>query len=234
MSPFWCRRGNAKEESPPEADLRPPTFAESVAIDNYKAASKEALGSADSVADKVVTAGFSIGTAYGAVIALVSPKDTPAPLVAALPFVFLAGAIALALYAQSIPVPVEAEDRLDRLTDAVTETVQKKRVFDWLALGALVLGVLVAGIIIADKYREPAEDDSPVAVEVLLTESGATSVGSACGLTGQDRIMGTVKNADSISADPLQLTVTEDACPDAPGTLSLPKTAVGLVSQQGG
>jgi hypothetical protein len=215
-------------------DLRAPTFNEEVAIDNYKAASKDSLSSATSVADKIVTAAFSIGTAYGAVIALVAPKDTPAPLVAAIPFALLALAIVSALYAQSIAVAVAGTDDLDSLTSAVNDTAHKKRKWGRIALALLTAGIIATGIIIREEYSEPAKEGSPEPVEVLLTESGAQSVGSACGTAGQDRIMGTVEDADSFSADPLQLTVTEDACRDAPGTLSLPKTAVALVSQQGG
>ena len=87
-----------------QSELRPPTLAENLAIEGYKTAITTALASVNGVCDKIVTAAFSVATAFGAVVALVAPKESPAPLLMALPFLLFAAAVALALYAQSIAV----------------------------------------------------------------------------------------------------------------------------------
>jgi hypothetical protein len=67
------------------------TFEEQTAVTAYEKAVSDALSAADSAAEKLITAAFSIATAYGALVALVAPKEETRSLVLGLPFIFLRG-----------------------------------------------------------------------------------------------------------------------------------------------
>jgi len=104
-------------------ELRSETFSEKVVIDSYTAAATGALAAADAVADKIATAGFSIATAYAAVIALVAPKDSKSTMFVVSPFVLLGAAVVLALVAQSIKMS------LDPTNDTTVVLIGSPRLF---------------------------------------------------------------------------------------------------------
>jgi hypothetical protein len=200
--------------------LRSPTFDEEVAIDNYRNASKEALSAANSVADKIVTAAFSIATAYGALIALVKPEETPSPIAAVIPFALLAIAVGIALYAQSLGIGLAGGDELEKLQKAVKDTVGAKRLWSRVALACLALGVLVAGILVNDVYAKPAPK-SPVPVHVWLTAPGVESLKKTCGEKQDAVIAGKVKAIEDLEKRSIPLEVAAKACPDGAGTVVL-------------
>jgi heme A synthase len=212
--------------TPPQ--LRAPTFDEAVAIDNYKAASKEALSAANSVTDKIVTAAFSIATAYGAVIALVAPEETPSPLAVAIPFALLAIAVGTALYGQSIGIDLSGDDEVDKLQGIVNNTVKSKRRWSRGALIALALGVLAAGILLRDAYAKPATPESPVSVRVWLNPHGVKALEKTCGPHGPS-IAGKVKSIEGFEKRSIPLEVTAAACPSGAGTVVLRRRQVTVV-----
>lgn len=202
-------------------ELRPPTFDEEVAIENYKTASKEALSAANSVADKIVTAAFSIATAYGAVVALVAPEETPSPVAVVVPFALLAIAVGTALYAQSIGIDLKGGEALDKLQKAVKDAVKCKRRWSRVALFSLAVGVLAAGILVREVYAEPAEPESPVPVRLWLTPAGVKSLAKTCGARNSVSIKGKIKTVEDLEKRSIPIEVTKKACADGAGTLIL-------------
>src|SRR5256885_11469213 len=115
---------------PPPSDLpplpgkpRPPYYNESVLLDAYKEAIKGALAAADTAADKILTAAFSLTTAYGALVALAQPKAGSTPIVILLPFLPFACAAVLAVLALLPSVSVAATNELAKVTGAVSGTL---------------------------------------------------------------------------------------------------------------
>lgn len=213
-----------------ETVLRAPTFDEEVAIENYKGASKEALTAANSVGDKTVAAAFSFATAYGAVIALVSPEEKPEALIAVIPFVLLALAAVLALYSQSRGVELEGSTQVSALRGVVNEAIKTKRRLSLAALILLALGVAVAGAIVYDQYGQP-EKEQPVAVQVWLTPAGVDFANQACGGGVTSRVAGTVTSTDALASERVGITVSKASCASGAGTLYLDKDLIAGVRQ---
>jgi hypothetical protein len=211
-----------------ETELRAPTFDEQVAIDNYQGASKEALTAANSVGDKIVTAAFSFATAYGAVIALVSPEEKPEAVVAVIPFVLLALAAVIALYSQSRGVKLEGSTEVSQLRSVVNTAITTKRRLSWAALVLLALGVAVAGAIVYDQYGQP-EKEKPVAVQVWLTPAGVDFANQACGGGVTAKVDGTVASAGDLENERVGINVAKASCAAGPSTLYLDKDLIAGV-----
>jgi len=201
-----------------ELELQALTFDQVVAVDNYKNASKEALGAVNSVADKIVTAAFSVATALGAVIALVAPEETPSPIEIGIPFLFLAGAVGAALFAQSIGIDLAGGEAIDKLHKTVKDTVKRKRKWSRVALLSLAIGMLAAGILVREAYAEPAESE-PVSVRLWLHKTGIESLASTCSTPSGRSIRGTVKTIDDLEKRSIPIEVTKKACASGAGTL---------------
>jgi hypothetical protein len=207
-------------------ELRAPTFSESVAIENYTSAMKGALSSADSLADKIVTAAVSVGTAYGAAIALVAPKDSPAPWEALAPLAALATALGLALYAQSIGISIAADEGLETIQKKVSDVISAKRNWARAALGALVLGLMLAGAILYAKYGPNAEKEAtPTAVRLYFTPAGTTVIKRACAKDLNEMIV-KVDDLKQLTEERIKVTVGPPDCPSNAGTLVLPQRAI--------
>jgi hypothetical protein len=208
--------------------LRAPTFDETVAAENYKGASKEALASANSVADKLVAASFSFATAYGAVIALVAPEGSPEPIVVAIPFILFAAAAGCALWAQSEGLALQGTADLAQLRESVNGLIATKRRLSRVALGALVLGVILAGLVVRGNYAEPAKANAAVDVLVFFSPSGRAFVQSACGAPFST-LHGTVENTAALSEERVGLAVTKKKCPPQGGVLYLSQRQIAGV-----
>lgn len=139
---------------PEDEELKQPNFSQIVAVDAYREAFRQALTAADGGADSILTAAFGIATAYGALIGLVSARDTPQPIVAGLPFVFLAVAVFLAMAARLTYIATTPSNTVDTIDAAVNQVVKRKHRLAWAALGALVIGVLVAAYVVVHYYRK--------------------------------------------------------------------------------
>jgi hypothetical protein len=214
-----------------EVELRSLLFDETVAIDNYKEAAKAALSSASDVADKIVTAAFSVATAYGAAVALVKPKDSSSPLLIVAPFAALALTVGLALYAQSIGVSTKTTTTTEQAKSIVAGAITKKRLFTWLALAVLVAGMLVAGIAVYSTYR-PTAGKTTKTVTVWLTPAGTKLVDQACKAQNVTQITGEVDDLTDLSSKRIEIAVGASACAAGAGTLVLPQTAVSVASSK--
>jgi hypothetical protein len=211
--------------------LRAPTFAESVVIDSYKGAATGAIASADSVADKIVTASVSVATAFGAVVALVTPKDSTSGYVIAIPFVLLAAAVGTSLYAQSIAVPINLSDDLATVKSSIDDTIKSKRLWGRIGLGALAIGILIAALVLASTYRESKKAKAKTtAVTLWLTSSGEKTVQVACGRSFTSPLKGTVTDPAKLSGETIVVKVGKKACPAGAATLVLPRKAVALAT----
>jgi hypothetical protein len=209
--------------------LRSLTFAEAVAVENYKAAASGALASANSSADRLVTAAFTLATAYSAAIALVQPSGSPASWTVLLPLVPLAITVVLGLVAQSITVSLAATNDAATVQSNVASAVKTKRILSIIAVVVLVIGIGAAAWALYDTYGPGADEKSPTQVELLLTPVGADVVARACG-TPADTLAGEVKDEDALSAKQISITVQSGACGDESMTLVLPRAAVAAAS----
>lgn len=209
----------------PVVTLRVPTFDETVAIDNYKAASAAALTTADSFADKVVTAAFTLATAYAAAIALVQTSGDPAPATVLVPLVPLVLAVALGLVSQSMAIKIDATNNAVTVQERVSGTVNIKRIFSVLAVISLVIGVGLATFALYEVYGPGAEDKSPTEVKLFLTPVGAKLVERTCG-TAAETLPGTVKDDSALTAKQVSIAVPAASCGDQKATLVLPRAAI--------
>ena len=212
--------------------LRSPTYAESVALENYKTAMGTALSSADALADKIVTAAFSIGTAYGAAIALVAPKDAQSTFEVVLPFAAIAVAVGLALFAQSRSISLDETNELATIRENIKGTVGAKRLWGRLALVALVAGVILAGWVLHETYGPGAKKDTSSSVTIGLTPAGSKLVKQVCGPRSGTVLRGKASGSESFSSARATVTVGAGTCPNAPGKLVLPRSAIGVVTRK--
>jgi hypothetical protein len=207
-------------------DLRSPTYAETVSIETYKTSAGTALSDADSFGDKIVTAAASLATAYGAVIALVSPEDTAAPLLAAAPFALLALAVAAGLYAQSIGVSIDETNELKVIRTRIATAVSDKRSAGHVGLVFLIVGVALAGYIINESYGGPA-DESKRSAQIWLTPAGERLIEDACGSSATE-VTGEVDEDAEPDARHLSVALDANACASGAGTLVLPSRAISV------
>ncbi|GAB3487292.1 hypothetical protein GCM10027572_06480 [Flexivirga lutea] len=96
----------------------------------------------------IVTAAFSIATAYGAAIALVTPKDKQAPGVVLTPFIALAVAVTIAMVGKAAGISLGPVHTVDEARDSIRTAVRKKRVASWVAIVVLGFGLVVAGFVL--------------------------------------------------------------------------------------
>jgi hypothetical protein len=205
--------------------LRGETFSEKVAIDSYTAAASGALASTDGVGDKITTAAFSIATAYGAVIALVSPKDSRSPPLVVSPFVFLAIAVVLGLIAQSVKVDLTPTNDTGVIASRIDSTLSGKRKLLALAMVALVAGLILSGVAVYKTYGPGAAKTPSTSVSIWLTPAGKQLVEDSCGNSATP-FVGTVNGTDALSGTSVAVTVTKAQCPKGGGTLVLPRRAI--------
>jgi hypothetical protein len=206
--------------------LRAPTLGESVTIKTYTAAVENSLKSTDEAGDKLATAAVSIATAYGAVIALVAPKESTAALLVASPFAAFAIALVLGLWAQSLGVAAKPEEDLDKVQKAVDTLVDTKRLLNRIALAVLGVGLIGAGIVVADKYKSPPKPST--AAVVWLSSSGQADVVASCGQ--QVKMISGHVDPTSLAASWITIEKPRIRCPGTSDTLTLPASAVASVS----
>jgi uncharacterized membrane protein len=208
--------------------LREETFAQKVAIDSYSSAATGALASADGTADKIATAAFSAATAYGAVVALVAPKDAASPLLIVLPFAVLAAAVVAALYAESVTVPLNPTNDPDLIATRIKGAVSGKRKWSRVALALLVIGLVVAGVAIREVYGPASKRETTVAARLWLTTSGAKLFNQACGRTATT-VDGEVSSSGDLSAKYVPVKLSTDVCPSGAGTVVFPRSTIAAV-----
>jgi hypothetical protein len=212
----------------PGTALRPLSFEEQVAVDNYKKATSESLAATGEMADKIVTAAFSVATAYGAVVALVAPKDSASPILVVAPFAVLALALGIALWGEGIGVPVTSATTTEDARTSVTNTIGTKRLLNNIALSVLVVAMALAGYVLYHTYRPSA--GSKMTVTIWLTSMGSHLVDQACGMS-TPQIRGQVDDLSDLSSKRVQISVDKTACKSGAGTIVLPQAAIDVAKK---
>lgn len=179
-----------QHQTPAGSGLEPLEWSDEVRMNAYRSALEKALESSDGACGTILTSCFSLATAYGAVIALVAPKDEQAPLLVVLPFVLLALGAVVALLGKSTGISLsEKAETTGEVRSVITTAVNDKRRASWFAIGLAAAGVVLAGYVVLRTYGHSSEvtlDSS----EVVLSSVGKANVAGACGqstesLTGE-------------------------------------------------
>ena len=139
--------------SPPV--LVPLSAGENALLGAYQEAMKGAFDAANRAAEFIATVGVAAVTGFGALIGLVQPKTSAAPLVVALPFLFFAVAMAFAVVSRLVAVPITVENDLTNIVRTLKDRIKWKRGLAIAALGVVLVGVVFAGVLIATTYPQP-------------------------------------------------------------------------------
>lgn len=203
----------------------PPDFGQRIVIDSYTEGIKSSLASSDSACEKILTAAISLTTVYGAVIALVAPKDKTADIVTAIPFIGFALAALACMWGQSCGIKF-AEDQLMSTVKANHRTVVRKK--RWAARGAvaaLAVSLIIAGFVLSDQYgKQPQEPESKPASITLSKEAHQALTQRCDGI--RNPVQGELEDASSSSAT-LKIKVKD--CPSGPVEFTVPVASVTLV-----
>lgn len=202
-----------------EPVLMPLTFEQSMLIELYREGYKASITSADGSCEKITTGAFALATAYGALIALVVPKDAVAGIVVAAPIFFFAVAAVFALTGQALGQRGTPTADYTAMSTGVRSTLTWKRVWAWVALGVLAAGICFGGVVTYVRYGSPAETSAPGS-QVELTGDGVDLVSSLCG-----KVTAPTLHAEQVTAAPESFTLGKvRECANA--DLTLPRDAV--------
>lgn len=225
-------------QQPPAGKAPPGTvlvdFSEKALIDAYTDAIKGGLTALNGVADKVLTAAFSLATALAAVIGLVSPKDEPGPIATGAPFVGFALAALAALIALVFYVSPAEKPTSDEVTKPIKDALFAKKVSVLAAVVLLAAATATAVLVVLDAYGpRAAKRQSPDTTIVAISpEKGADAISLACPAS-KGSITGTV-DLDSLGEDFIEIDVPEGMCGDSATTVRIPKDQVRILSTPAG
>jgi len=166
--------------APATPQWRPASFDEKVLMDAYTTAANKAVESTDSACGTLLTACFSIVTAYGAAIALVAPKDEQSPVVVLTPFVLFAIGAVAAMIGKAASVNLDAVATVSDTRSRITRVAGKKRICGWVAVGALAIGLVVAGYVLNAMFGQPTAE-ATANQQITLTAEGAALLAEPCG-----------------------------------------------------
>jgi hypothetical protein len=159
--------------------LTPLTFEQSMLIETYREGYKASITSANGSCEKITTGAFALATAYGALIALVVPKDVvPGPVVAAPIFFFVVAAV-LALVGHTLGQDGAPTATYATMSNDVQSTLKWKRMCAWVAIGVLAAGICFGGIVTYVRYGSPAE--TPAQSSSLYGKVTATTLPAEAG-----------------------------------------------------
>ncbi|CUR59165.1 membrane hypothetical protein [metagenome] len=136
----------------PPPGIRPLNFDEGVFVEAYKEAVSQALESSDAACGTIVTACFSILTAYGAALALITPKDAQADLVVLSPFALLGLGAVAGLIGKASGISLETVKEVEEAKSEIKAAVRAKRLWAYISVGLAFLGVGAAGYVIFASY----------------------------------------------------------------------------------
>jgi hypothetical protein len=210
--------------------LEPPTFGQVVYIDSYQEGIKAALASADSACEKILTAAISLTTVYGAVIALVAPKEKAADIWVTLPFVGFAAAVVICMWAQSKGIEFAQDDKVSTVKEKITGIINSKRGLARLAVVVLAASLVGAGVIVNKEYGKPPTDAGADKVAVTLSPEALEVLSKSCDGT-QNPVRGEIKKSE-FPGDLVAITVGAGDCPAGAQTFSLPRESVALVVKE--
>lgn len=147
------------------AALRPISLEEEIALEAYREGVKAALSAADSAYEKVLTASFSIATAYGALLALVKRDKTAARILLGAPFVLLAAAALAAAWGLVKGVKSLEKPEVTAVRGSVDDALDAKRKWTKGAVVLLVIALATSGCVVLSSYGAgavtPAASPSP-------------------------------------------------------------------------
>jgi hypothetical protein len=209
------------EHTPP--GVRPLYASEDIAVQAFKDAITKALDSADGACGTVLTASFSIVTAYGAAVALIAPKDTPRTILVLTPFIAISLAIMGALLGKAAGVKMSGEwNDVGENRSTIQRAVRAKRAASAVAVAFLAVGMVVAGWILSQHFS--GGDNASGQRVIGLTVSGKRILGRACSVDA-DHLRGTV----NIQGDFTTVTLTDPKMCSGTSTVTLPSSAVAFV-----
>ncbi len=147
---------SAEDNEAPELRLRPLQFDEQVYLKAFPEAISKSLEAADGACGTILTASFSVATAYGAAIALVAPKQAQSPTVVLVPFIVLALAAVIAMIGKAAGVSLKPVTTVEAARQSIKMAVWVKRISSWVAIVLLAVGMILAGIVIIATFGSPA------------------------------------------------------------------------------
>ena len=207
----------------PPAGTRPLYTSEDMALQAFKDATTKALDSADGACGTILTASFSIVTAYGAAVALVTPKGNPTPILLLAPFIAISLAAAAALVGKAAGVKLSGDwDDLDQDRSSIRKAVTLKRAASWTAVACLAIGMVVAGWVLLEHFGQPEEAAGDQVVG--LTGPGKRLFEQACGVRAEE-LSGKV----SVSGDFTTVTLAGPATCGGTSSVTLPSNAVAYL-----
>lgn len=208
------------------AGVTPLLASEAIAVQAFKDATTKAIDSADGACGTILTASFSIVTAYGAAVALVAPKDDPSPMLVLTPFIAISIATIAALVGKAGGVKMSGNwDDVGETQDAIQEAVRTKRVASWAAVVLLALGMVVAGWVLFEHF---GQSEAGTGEQVVgLTVSGQELFDRACAAPSE-QIHGDV----SIDGDFTTIVLAEPGVCAGTSSVTLPSSAVAYVRKR--
>lgn len=201
-------------------------FEEELAVSAYEKAVTDALSSADSAAGRVLTASFSILTAYGALVGLVAPEDDPQPFLIALPFLFLLAAALLSVRSLTRAIDFRISKDLGTIESRVADTVSSKRRPLWWAVLWLTVGIAVAGLVVIDSYAGAEATPDDLSVEVWVVGDAADRITELCDLNAPV-ILGSARPdaVESSDSDFLEIAPSDGTCGEV-ARLNVPRSEI--------
>lgn len=213
------------------AELEPLEPHEAVLWDAYKEGIKGAIAAADSAADKVLTAAFSIATAYGALVGLVKPSGTASSAVIGAPFLVLGIAAIAAMLALTRSIEPVGSSNLATLKTAVTGKLLWKRVWTGIAVAVMAVAIGVAGYVVVNNYAVTAsesEDTLHATIQVLTPAGGEDPLATACPAVTAGELEGEV-HTDTLDQQFIAVDVGADVCAEAATTIRLPAAQIAVI-----
>jgi hypothetical protein len=216
------------------ADLEPLEPHEQILWDAYKEGIKGAIEAADSASDKVLTAAFSIATAYGALVGLVKPSEAASPVAIGAPFFVLGIAAIAAMLALTRTMKPADTSNLETLKGAVTGKLLWKRVWTGIAVAVMAVAIGLAGYVVVDNYavaESDAEETLHASVQVLAPAGGKDALARACPGVTTGELEGEV-HTDTLDQQFIAVDVGAGVCGKAE-TIRVPSAQVAVIFGSG-
>ncbi|GAA3010949.1 hypothetical protein [Streptomyces fulvorobeus] len=203
----------------------PPDFGQRIAIDSYTEGIKASLSSSDSACEKILTAAISLTTVYGAVIALVAPKDESADFSTALPFCGFALAALACMWGQSCGIKFANDNLMSSVKVNLETVIRKKRWAARVAVMVLTLSLAFAGFVLSDQYGKQPQEPKSKSADITISAETYRALSQKCdGI--QNPVRGEIAEVDAKSTT---MTIAISSCPKGPLKFTVPVTSVTLV-----
>ncbi|WP_159064224.1 hypothetical protein [Streptomyces canus] len=213
---------------PPDRIARDPlTYGEQITVASYEEGVKAALASTDSACEKILTAAISLTTVYGAVIALVVPKDQTTDWKAVPPFAGFALAVVLCMWAQTQGIKFAPDDGTDTLKSHITGIIDKKRKKAVGAVIVLAISLIGAGVVVSLLYGKAPSEEKAQKASITLSPEAHRAVSRECGSIANP-VQGTIEEAD-LPTGSVTISVSAKECPNGTHKFSIPTPSVMLV-----